>query len=79
MNRKGVELSLQTVVVATVLILVLVVLIWIFVSAMQDTENNLDRCNGRCTTAEDCPAQLITGTACEDDDPSLGCCVVPSN
>lgn len=81
MNKKGSELSLNTVIIAIILIIVLVVVIYIFMTRSGRFSHSVDLTCGEqggimATRATDCPLETyFTIAPTEDRKSTTGCCI----
>jgi hypothetical protein len=76
MNKKGVELSMNVIIIAAIGVLVLIILAVLVINASSRTQNAQTNCNlmgGICKTPSLCSAndRLPTGTGCSA---SQTCC-----
>ena len=79
MNKKGVELSINVIIITIISLLVLVIVIYIFTGRTQLFSKGAEACStkqGVCIpTGEACPGPVIAAKDCSDMDPVHKCCV----
>lgn len=72
MNKKGVEMSMQVIVVAVIILLVAGILIYLAVSSLGNVKEGTDSCKGTCQY--DCTGSSVSigGIGCPD---GQVCCI----
>ena len=78
MNKNGVEMSMNVIIIAAIGLLILLILAFLVVNYVNRTDQGLKSCvaqyGGTCQTACANADQVVTGTDCEKDGKT--CCKV---